>query len=261
MSGREIAGKLGWSDSRVSRLMAGTRGGTEADVASFLAICGVTGKERERLLKLCKDQYVRSWFQQHGSRLPPQLQTLIDHEDKAVAIKMFQSTLIPGLLQTGSYARAVGEASRSISASEIDDLVSACLARKNLFSRNPPPKLTFFLHEFVLRLPVGGPDVMSDQLHELLRMAVRPYVTLQVVPAAVGAHAASAGHFQLMEFEDFKPVVYLDSETSSLFLELPEEIAAYRKVLTGLEEIALDEEQSKEVIRKLVVDLYGAAES
>ncbi|HEV8556903.1 MAG TPA: Scr1 family TA system antitoxin-like transcriptional regulator, partial [Actinophytocola sp.] len=132
MSGREIAGKLGWSDSRVSRLMAGTRGGTEADVSAFLAICGVTGKERERLLKLCKDQYVRSWFQQHGSHLPPQLQTLIDHEDKAVAIKAFECTVVPGLLQTGGYVRALAEVSRSIPATEIDDLVSVRFARKNL---------------------------------------------------------------------------------------------------------------------------------
>ncbi|MGH3897794.1 MAG: Scr1 family TA system antitoxin-like transcriptional regulator [Pseudonocardiaceae bacterium] len=71
---------------------------------------------------------------------------------------------------------------------------------------------------------------MSDQLHHLLRMAVRPYLTLRVVPAALGAHAAMTGAFRLMESAEFKPVAY-QSETSSLFLEEPEEITAYQRIL------------------------------
>jgi transcriptional regulator with XRE-family HTH domain len=261
MSGREIAGKLGWSDSRVSRLMAGTRGGTEADVSAFLAICGVTGKERERLLKLCKDQYIRSWFQQHGAHLPVQLTTLIDHETKAVSIAEYQSTLVPGLLQTGTYARAVITASGAVPDDEVEDRVSANIARKSIFTRQHPPKFTFFIHEFVLRLPVGGAGVMSEQLHELLRMSVRPNVILRVLPAAIGAHPGCAGSFKLMEFAEFKPVAYLDSETSSLFLELPDEIAAYRRILKSLDEIALDEGQSREVIGNVAVELYESGES
>jgi hypothetical protein len=88
-------------------------------------------------------------------------------------------------------------------------------------------------------------------------MSVRPDVTLRVVPAAIGAHAATAGHFTLMEFVDFKPIVYLDSETSSLFLEEPEEIAAYRSILASLENTALDEGQSRDLIGRLAVELYA----
>jgi hypothetical protein len=73
-------------------------------VAGFLAMCRMTGAERDRLLGLCDDQHVPGWFQQHGSRLPRQLVTLIDHETKAVAISDFESTLVPGLLQIGDYA-------------------------------------------------------------------------------------------------------------------------------------------------------------
>ena len=83
----------------------------------------------------------------------------------------------------------------------------------------------------MLRTPVGGLAVMRDQLHHLVRMSTRSYLALRVVPVALGAHAAMTGAFRLMEFAEFKPVAYLESETSSLFLEKPEESAAYQRIL------------------------------
>jgi hypothetical protein len=77
--------------------------------------------------------------------------------------------------------------------SEIDDRVAARLARQSLFSRDPPARFTFYLHEFALRLPVGGPAVMVEQLHHLLRMSRRSYLTLRVVPAALGDTPESQG--------------------------------------------------------------------
>jgi transcriptional regulator with XRE-family HTH domain len=260
LSGRDTARKLGWSPGRVSRLLSGKRGGTEMDVVSFLAVCEVKGAERDRLLRLCQEMSTPGWLQQHGDRLPKQLRTLIDHEDKAVSIGQFQPVIVPGLLQTGDYARALIVETGNVPTDEIEDRVAARLARQSLFSRRPPVRFTFFLHEFVLCLPVGGREVMSDQLHHLLRISVRPHVTLRVVPADVGGHAGIAGPFQLMEFTEFKPVVYLDSETSSLFLEEPPEIAAYRRVLNGLADKALDAGQSRELIAALATELYPSGE-
>ncbi|MGH3776812.1 MAG: helix-turn-helix domain-containing protein [Pseudonocardiaceae bacterium] len=260
LNGRQAAHQLGWSPSWVSRLLSGKRNASQLHVAAFLALCRVTGPERDRLLALCQDQHTPGWLQQHGSRLPQQLVTLIDHEDKAVAISEFQSTLVPGLLQTGDYARAVIQDSRTVPAAEIEDRVAARLARQSLFSRNHPARFTFYLHEFVLRLPIGGSVVMSDQLHHLLRMSVRPYLTLRVVPAALGGHAATAGSFQLMEFAEFKPVAYLDSQTSCLFLERREEIAAYQYILAALAETALKEGESQELIALLATELYADRE-
>ena len=108
----------------------------------------------------------------------------------------------------------------------------------------------------MLRLPIDGSAVMSDQLHHLLRMSVRSYVTLRVLPASLGAHASLSGPFTLMEFSDFRPVVFLDSETSSLFLEKPEETASYRRILGALGETALGEGQSRDLIATLATELY-----
>lgn len=260
LNGKELATELGWPDSRISRLLNGKRDVPEVDLASFLAICKVTGQERKRLLGLCREAQTRGWLQQYGDRLPKQLTTLIDHEDKAVAIGDFQSTIIPGLLQTGDYARALMGETGNAPPHEIEDRVAARLARQSLFGRRPAVQFTFYIHEFALRLPVGGAEIMSEQLHHLLCMSVRTYISIHVVPAAIGGHPGIAGHFKVMEFAEFRPLVYLDSETSSLFLEEPAEITAYRRILAGLAEVALDEGQSKEMIASLAIELYSSGE-
>jgi hypothetical protein len=101
---------------------------------------------------------------------------------------------------------------------------------------------------------------MADQLELLERMSRRPYLTLRVVPTAIGAHAATAGPFILMEFAEFKPVVYLESETSSLFLEKPVEITAYQSILGTLAQTALGERESRELIATLATELYADRE-
>ncbi|MGH3941809.1 MAG: helix-turn-helix domain-containing protein [Pseudonocardiaceae bacterium] len=260
MTGKQVAHLLGWPQSQVSRLLAGKRKASPLQVTALLAVCRVTGAERDRLLALCQEQHTLGWLQQHGSWLPEQLVTLIGHENKAVAISDFQSMMVPGLLQTGDYARAVIHDPRTIPAEEVEDRVAARLARQSLFSREHPVRFTFFVHEFVLRLPVGGSAVMFEQLHHLLRMARRPHLTLRMVPAAIGAHAGIAGDFTLMEFAKFKPVAYLDSQTSCLFLERPEEIAAYRHILAMLAETALGEGESAKRIATLATELYADRE-
>jgi len=260
LTGKDVARLLDLSPSWVSRLIAGKRNVTAVQASAFLAVCRAPSAERERLLELCDEQHTPGWFQQHGSRLPLQLVTYIDHENKAVAISYFASTLVPGLLQTGDYARALLKEAGRVPADEIDARVAARLARQSLFSRDRPARFTFYLHEFVLRLPVGGPAVMVDQLQQLERLSRRAYLTLRVVPAVLGAHAATAGSFILMEFAEFKPVVYLESETSSLFLEKPVEIAAYQDILESLAQTAMGEGESRELIATLATELSADRE-
>jgi hypothetical protein len=260
LNASQAAHVIGLSQSWVSRLLSGKRGGNALDVAAFLGACRVKNPERERLLALYQDQHIPGWLQQHGSRLPKQVRTLIDHENKALAISDFQSTLVHGLLQTGDYARAVISRNVNMPAEELEDRVTARLARHSLFSRERPPQFTFSLHEAVLRLPIGGSEVMSDQLHHLLQMSVRSCVTLRVVPSALGAHAGLSGPFTLMEFAEFRPVVFLDSETSSLFLERREEAAAYQRILGALARAALDEGQSRELIATVATECYADRE-
>jgi transcriptional regulator with XRE-family HTH domain len=255
LSGKATAETLGWSPTRVSRVVKGRRGIKEIDVAAFLGACGVTGKERARLLSLCKEQDKQGWWQQFGSRLPKQLVTYIDHEARATQIDHFQGMIVPGLLQTGDYASALMRESGRIPEDEIADRVATRLARTSVFSKEAG--FNFFIHEFALRLPVGGPSVMSEQLHDLLRLATRPNVMIRVIPASIGGHAGTAGSFILLHFPDYRPVVYLDSETSCLFLEKPVESTAYEEIVAGLDAVALDVSDSKEAIAQLAIELYS----
>jgi len=120
LNGAQVAHQLGLSPSWISRLLSGKRNVTAVQVAGLLAVCRVTGTERDRLLALCDEQHVPGWFQQHGSRLPQQLVTLIDHETMAVAISEFQEPGMPGLLQTGDYARALLSRSGTVPAEEVE---------------------------------------------------------------------------------------------------------------------------------------------
>ncbi|MGH3770939.1 MAG: helix-turn-helix domain-containing protein [Pseudonocardiaceae bacterium] len=257
---KSAAQKLGWSQSRVSRLLSGKRGGSEVDVSAFLAIVQVTGAERDRLLGICREQNTPGWLQQHGARLPQQLRTLIDHEDKAVTYSDVQTIVVPGLLQTAEYAHALISRVVNVPTEEVNDRVAARLGRQNLFTRAHPAKFTFYLHEAALRLPVGGPEVIAEQLRHLLHKATRPYLKLRVIPVSHGAHAALAGPFTFMEFAEFRPVVYLESETSCVFLEKPEQITAYRRILRELAKTALSEEESRELIATLATELAADRE-
>lgn len=258
LNGKQIADRLGWSESKVSRLLTGKRGATEVEVAEFLVTCGARSEERDHLISLCKDQNTKSWFQQFGPRLPTHIRTYTEHENKATRIIDFQPLVIPGILQTGEYARALFARSATVPEIEIEERVAARAARQIIFSREEPAKFIFIVHEFVLRLPVGGSEVMSEQLHHLLRMSVRPYIDIRVVPARFGAHAGSAGAVKLLESPEYRPVVYVEGENNGLFLEKPDEVTAYRNVLRDLAKAALDGEESKEVIANLAIDLYGA---
>ena len=188
LTGKQAAQALDVSPSFVSMLLSGKRATSEADIAAFLGVCRVKGPERDRLLALRREQDTPGWFQQHGSRLPQQLITLIDHENKAVTISDFQPMVVPGLLQTAEYARALIQETVNVPPGEVDGRVAARLARQSLFSRDRPAAFTYYLHEFALRLPVGGPVVMAEQLEHLRRMSTRSYLT----PAGAARRARRA---------------------------------------------------------------------
>jgi transcriptional regulator with XRE-family HTH domain len=247
-NGSQVADELGWSQGRVSRLLAGKRGGSGVDVSAFLAVCGVKGEERERLLALAEEHTRPGWWVQHGLVVPKRVQTLADLENRATTICELQTVLVPPLLQTPEYARAVLAGSAKVPSGEIEERVAARLERQELLNRPWAPYCTFFLYEEALRLPVGGPVVMAEQLHHLLRLSVRPNVAIRVVPTSAGVHAGAAGPFTVLVIRGFKSVVYLENETSSLFLETPVEIEAYHGILVALDGMALDEGESREMI-------------
>src|SRR5437867_8487325 len=168
LSNRVVARKLGWSPSKVSNLLNAKRGAQEADVASILVLCGMGGAERERLLELTRQAHESGWWQEYGDKLPVDLQTLIDHEDAALAITAPHSSLVPGLLQVGDYTRALLRAATAIPDDSIEQRVAARLKRQEIFDRQRPATFTFFIDEYVLTRTGAGGAAMSEQVHHLL---------------------------------------------------------------------------------------------
>ncbi|SDH25807.1 hypothetical protein SAMN05216553_118182 [Lentzea fradiae] len=249
MTQRRIAELLGWEEAKVSDLVRGKGGATEVEVAMLLGLCRVEAEEARRLLALYRETRENAYLQL-ANGVPDQLRTLISQERLADEIVAWAMNLVPGLLQTPDYSTEVVRAAATVTPDQVEQIVAAKMGRRAIFHRSR--EFVFFVHEQALRLHVGSPEVMAEQLHHLLRMSVRPYVSIRIVPLSIGVHAGLAGSFTKLAFEKFEPVVYLESHNSSLFLEDKVSIAVYDKVLKDLAVQALGEEQSRELITSLL---------
>lgn len=239
----DLAERLAWSPSKVSRMISGKRCPSPEDVSAALALGGIVGPKREELLELARHATERGWWQDFGDRLPPELHTLSDHEASALAVTCFETTIVPGLLQSPAYAEALLKAMPAIPVVEIDDRVVARERRGRIFDRRYPARFRFFIDEAVISRTGPGREIMCEQVRHLLRMGRRPYIEIRVVPDAVGFHAGQQP-FQLMEFTEFNPVLHIENLTSVLFLERKETINSYRRNIAALSKIALDRHRS-----------------
>lgn len=251
---RELATQLGWSTSKVSRMEGGRRGTLPADVAIYLARCGTSRRDRERLVRLAEDSEAAFRLQDHGERLPDELRSLIELETTADAIIGYDPLAVPGLLQTEPYVRALLGWGRRRRDEAFELRVRARLARQVVLERRWPPLLRFFVHEHALRANIGGDRVMNEQLLHLVFTSSLPRVEIRVLEAATAPLAIFGSGFYLMEYPGYRPLVYAQTRTASLFLEEEAEVQAHRAVLADLATCALDGRQSREWLAAMASD-------
>lgn len=254
MTGSELAHRLGWSASKVSRIETGLIGVDEVDAAVYLAVCGVLKGELAELLKLVRSSDDGTWMQDHGTRLPDELRTLVYHEATATSVVNFEPMLIPGPLQTREYARAVFEFAGIVQAERIEAALEARMARQEVARRPDPPDYVFYVGEAGLRAKVGSNKIMNSQLLHLVFLTSRPQYQIRVVRNDAGPFGVWCGMFMLMGFREHAPVVYLETLGSSFFLERPSDVEIYRDVLKRLDRVALDAGQSVEWLAQLASD-------
>jgi transcriptional regulator with XRE-family HTH domain len=247
----EVATTLGWTTSKMSRVENGQRLPDPIDMAMFLGCCGVPEKIAKPLLDLAQDRDDGFWVRPHRKQLPDRLLTLVMNETTASSIVSFEPLLVPGLVQTENYAAEAVRGVISIEPGDIEPRVQARLARQSLLSRPYPPQAVFFLNEAVLRYPVGGPQVMHEQLVALILATAQSNVKVRVIPASAGPHAGMRGSFVLMEYRDRRPVVWLEGEAFSTLVEDREVVETYRMIRSELYRIALDEEESRSLFADL----------
>lgn len=249
---RQVAIRLGWQPSKLSRMEAGIQGIPTADVASLLVIYGVTGDERKRLLGMAERSAESGWWEAIGG-LSDESRTLIRLEAEATSVVNWQPLLVPGLLQLPDYTQALMR-SGGIPDDEAQGRVAARLGRQAILSRATPPTLHALLDEMVLRRVLGSPRVMARQLRHLIEVADRPNVTLRVLPLAVGGHTGLDGSFALFDFPRNRSVVYLDHKLAGLFLEEAPQVAHFRREADRLAGVALSPVDSVEFVARVATE-------
>ena len=249
------------SHSKISRLETGRVGFKDRDIADLLTLYGVMDEnERTALRELAARANKQGWWHDYSDILPSWFEAYVGLEEAATQIRAYEVQFIPGLLQTGEYARAVTLLGYPNAASrEIDRRVGLRLARQAVFTRPTPPNIWVVLDEAVMKRPIGGADVMRGQIKHLIDMAQRPNVTIQIVPFQIGGHAAAGGPFSILRFaeHDLPDVVYLEQLTSSLYLDKHEVVDNYLAVMDRLCVDAITPAASIKLMRSLQRDLVS----
>ncbi|MEV4640833.1 helix-turn-helix transcriptional regulator [Actinoplanes sp. NPDC049548] len=243
-----VADRLGCSPSKVSRIETGHTSATPRDVKDMLDIYGVAGVESDELVQIAREARQKGWWHPFSTVLTG---AYVGLEAAAKSIRAYEQQVVPGLLQTDKYAIAMIRAARlGDSEQEIEQRVRVRMARQALLIQDDPIDLWVVLDEAVLSRPVGGDEVMRDQLLRLAEMTELPNVTLQILPFAVGAHAGMDGTFAILDFPDAEDpnVVFAENATGGLFLEKTDELRKYNSIFDTIRATALSPEESRNMI-------------
>jgi transcriptional regulator with XRE-family HTH domain len=226
------------SESKISRMELGRVSFKERDVTDLLKLYGVEDPaEHRRVLAMMREANAPSWWQAYGDVLDTWFQNYLDLEQAAELIRTYEIQFVPGLLQTDAYARAVIRLGHDDDGpEEINRRAQLRMARKQVLDRPDAPRLWAVLDEAVLRRPIGGREVLREQIRYLLEVCDSPRVRLQVMPFSKGGHAAAGQAFSILRFPHAKlpDVVYIEHLTSGLYLERREEVDKYAAAIGRL---------------------------
>ncbi len=255
LSTTDAAKRLRWQASRVSRIETRQSGIGAPDLRELLDAYGVEDEGyRAYLGELARRVNERGWWQKYAGLIGGEYADLIGLEAEARTIRSYEQELVPGLIQTPDYARAVIRARLPTNTTgEIDRRVEIRIERQEVLVRAdpPPPRFSVVLSEGALRRPVGGPEVMRMQLEYLTQPRDRANVTVQVLPFDAGVHPSMVGPFTAMTFPDPGDlgVVNVENATGSLFLEEPDELRVYEEIWSTLQASALSADDSQALLK------------
>ena len=254
LTGDQVADRMSWSASKLSRIENAHTVPRTAEVKKLLTLYGVEGRSAERLLALAEDAADKGWWETNS--LPPEYSALIGMEAEAQSALSWAPLIVPGLLQTGDYAREVTngfvEGIAAVSPGETRRRVEARLARQQVLTRDNPLRLSAVLDQSVLFRRFGNRTVMQSQITQLLKLSECDNISLHILPLD-GPHPIGTGAFVLLEFDKvydvtYPDVVYLEHLTGGRYVEEEDETYRYRRSFDRLSELAVDERKSREIL-------------
>lgn len=238
LSRETVAERMDWHPTKLYRIESARSGITPGDMRHLLDLYGVSDeRQREPLVTLARHARQKGWWAKYDDLFRS---SHLELEAEASELHAFELDVVPGLLQTEAYTRALIRGSLIVS--DIERRVAARMERQRLLDRDDAPRLWAVIDEAALTRPVGGAATMRDQIDRLVEAQERENVTLQVSRTAVGSHPGLEGPFMIMEFPNpdfFAPVVYVEVAANGLYLEEPEEIGRYTLIFDHLRAIAL----------------------
>ncbi|MGW7075598.1 helix-turn-helix domain-containing protein [Streptomyces sp. NPDC054871] len=220
---------------------------------------GVADDEADAFVTLAEEANKPGWWQRFHDILPGWFSMYVSLEGAASLIRSYEPHFVPGLLQTEEYARGVMR-SGAIGQTNPDDIeryVALRMERQSLLTREDAPRVWIVMDETALRRPVGGPDVMREQIDKLLEAVELPHVTLQIAPFAAGPHPGTYGPFVLFRFAmaELPDMVYSEYLTGAVYLDARTEVATHLEVMDRMAAQAATAHRTKEILRDLRKEL------
>ena len=246
LSQEQLGQRVGYSAALVGKVETGER----APSQDFAKRCdqAMPGAEglfaRMHALTQRWDGGYPSWFAEW-----------VEAERRAASLCWWEPLLVPGLVQTADYARALFEAWRQADGDELEQLVTGRMDRQSIFDRPDPPSLWVIVDEGVLHRRIGSAKIMHDQLTHLADVADRPNVTVQVVPGEVGAHVGLLGGFAIASV-DGESIVYMESPDQGQTTQTPSVVAKVSATFDTLRAEALPRVTSRDLIKRVAEEQW-----
>lgn len=243
----QLGARVYLSGSQIRKIEAGTRAPTEALVRTCEGIPDLhCDGALQRVFEMLEDYLTTGVFPGWFKGWPKK-------EAVAVRLRVFGLVVLPGLVQTGEYARAIISTRMGITADRLDSEVAARLARQAVLDREQPLEYWVILDEAALRRPVGSREIMGQALTHLAELARRPNIVVQVIPLEAGAHLGlNGGSFEIAEFEDGPDAAYQDSAVSGQIIEDQDAVKELAHLWDALQRVTLPEAPSLRMIEEAV---------
>jgi transcriptional regulator with XRE-family HTH domain len=249
----QAAERLLCSPDKINRMESSFRSGTLRDVRDLCDLYGVTREtQRRHLMQLARNSRQQGWWERYDANR--RRSDYIAFENDSSLIKLYHSAVVPGIMQTAEYHRALHQSSPYNHTPErVEQLTEVRLMRQRILTRPDPPPFWAILDEAALRRSVGGPTAMRDQLSRIIELSTLPNVTLQVIPFDAGAHPAIDTSFTILEFNEPVPaMVYSEGLPGFFYMEKPADVARCQRMFEILSSASLNEQDSVQFVNRLI---------
>jgi transcriptional regulator with XRE-family HTH domain len=247
----QVATRLMCSPSKVSRMETGQRGVSARDIRDLAGLYELDAQRQQQLADLAAEGKQQAWYQKGDLRDPD----YVGLESAAETISDFGLGLVPGLLQTADYARAVLQTARpSLPAEVIEDRLASRLERQHrLLLSDNPTRFEAVIDEAVMRRVVGSREIMSAQLSWLVEVSRRPNVVIRLLPYEAGVLPSNTNKFIILTFAEasLPDLVYIESLLTDQFIDDADDVAIYGQAFALMRDMSAPPEQTRELVSRL----------